>query len=139
MPAKHSKDAKVEELLAAARRVRAQAYAPYSRFKVGAALRTASGRIFVGCNVENASFGVTLCAERAALAAAVAAGERELSAIAVVAGGPAIVPPCGMCLQALSEFAGPRLGIILATPGDRKTKATTLGRLMPVRFDRRYL
>lgn len=83
-----------------------RAYAPYSRFKVGAALLTEEGRVFQGCNVENASFGLTLCAERAALMAAVAAGQRRFRALAVVASGSRAPMPCGACLQALAEFCG---------------------------------
>jgi cytidine deaminase len=141
MAARHSKNAMADELVAAAEAVREHAYAPYSHFKVGAALRGASGQIFIGCNVENASFGLTLCAERLAVAAAVAAGEREFAAIAVVAGGRVVVPPCGMCRQALAEFAGSELPIILSTPGKSraKRKTTTLGQLMPLRFDHRHL
>ena len=84
---------------------RKQAYAPYSKFAVGAALRTRSGRIFCGCNVENLSFGLTICAERAAVFAAVAAGEREFEAIAIVADSVQPVTPCGACRQVLAEFA----------------------------------
>ena len=92
-------------LLDAARVAREQAYAPYSRFAVGAALRTKSGRIFTGCNVENLSFGLTICAERAAVFAAVAAGEREFEALAVVADSREPVAPCGACRQVLAEFS----------------------------------
>ncbi len=84
---------------------RQKAYAPYSNFAVGAALRTKSGRIFCGCNVENLSFGLTICAERAAVFAAVAAGEREFEAIAIVADSVQPVTPCGACRQVLAEFA----------------------------------
>jgi cytidine deaminase len=95
-----------DSLFSAAREVREKAYAPYSRFQVGAALRTRSGRIFCGCNVENLSFGLTVCAERAAVFAAVAAGERDFEAIAVVADSVEPVTPCGACRQVLVEFSG---------------------------------
>jgi len=94
-----------DALVAAARAVREKAYAPYSHFSVGAALRTRSGRIFCGCNVENLSFGLTVCAERAAVFAAVAAGETDFEAIAVVADSVQPVTPCGACRQVLAEFS----------------------------------
>jgi cytidine deaminase len=98
-----------EPLIAAARAVREHAYAPYSGFPVGAAIATEDGSIFVGCNVENLSYGVTVCAERNAVSAAVASGalsrERRAVAVAVIADASPLAPPCGVCLQTLSEFA----------------------------------
>src|ERR1700760_1380000 len=94
-----------DDLVTAARAARERAYAPYSRFQVGAALRTRSGRVFCGCNVENLSFGLTVCAERAAVFAAVAAGEADFEAIAVVADSVQPVTPCGACRQVLVEFS----------------------------------
>lgn len=94
-----------EELLSAAAAAREGAYAPYSSFKVGAALLAGSGRIYTGCNIENASYGATLCAERVAAAKAVAGGERKFLALAVVADSQRPVPPCGLCRQFLAEFS----------------------------------
>ncbi len=123
-------------LVAAARRARRRAHAPYSRFRVGAAVR-AGGRTFVGANVENASYGLTVCAERAAVLAAVLAGARRLGAVAIASGTTPPTPPCGMCLQTLAEFAGPDLPVLLAGP--RAVQVTTLGALLPRGFSRRYL
>jgi len=94
-----------QRLMAEAQRARHKAYAPYSRFAVGAALLTASGRVFHGCNVENASFGLTTCAERTAVFRAISEGEREFVAIAVTAREGHGAPPCGSCRQVLQEFA----------------------------------
>ena len=93
------------QLMAEAQQARGRAYAPYSRFSVGAALLTAGGRVFHGCNVENASYGLTTCAERTAVFTAVSAGEHEFVAIAVTAREGRGAPPCGSCRQVLQEFA----------------------------------
>jgi len=124
-------------LARAARAARRGAYAPYSRFRVGAAVR-AGGRVFAGSNVENASYGATLCAERAAVAAAVNAGARRLDAVAVASGTSPPTPPCGICLQTLAEFAGPELPITLAG-GRGAVVETTLGALLPRGFSKKYL
>ena len=122
-----------DELMRAARDAQQQAYCPYSDFPVGAAIRTASGRIFQGCNVENASFGLTNCAERVAVGAAVAAGEREFTAIAVVSRGG--VSPCGACRQVLAEFS-PKLPIVMIDSRDESSMhETTLDVLLPGRFE----
>lgn len=95
---------KPAELMRIAERARAHAHAPYSKFAVGAALLGASGRVYVGCNVENASFGLSICAERTALFKAISEGERDFEAIAVTAGPGRGAPPCGACRQVLAEF-----------------------------------
>ncbi len=121
-------------LLDAAREVREMAYAPYSRFKVGAAVRGASGRIYRGCNVENVAYPEGTCAEAGAIAAMVAAGETELIEVAVIADSPAPVPPCGGCRQKLAEFGRSDTPVALATV-DGARLDTTVGDLLPGRFD----
>ena len=121
-------------LLDAARRVREAAYAPYSGFKVGAAVRGASGAIHVGCNVENVAYPEGTCAEAGAIAAMVAAGETELIEVAVIADAPQPVPPCGGCRQKLAEFGRADTPVLLATISGR-TLATTVGELLPGRFE----
>jgi cytidine deaminase len=106
------------ELLKAALEARDNAYAPYSRFAVGAALLTASGAIFTGANVENVSLGLTICAERAAVSAAIASGEKDFVAIGVVSDSEEPAVPCGACRQVLAEF-NPTMTIITSTVGGR--------------------
>ncbi|MFH2052394.1 MAG: cytidine deaminase [bacterium] len=115
--------------------VRARSYSPYSRFKVGAALLGRSGRVYLGTNVENASFGLSICAERAAVFRAVAEGEQDFDAIAVCADGTAPTPPCGACRQVLLEF-GPDM--VLLTAGELgsggEVRRFTVGQLVPEAF-----
>jgi cytidine deaminase len=128
-------DREREELLAAARAARAHAYAPYSRYAVGAAVRGANGRIYTGANVENASYGLALCAERNAIMAAVLDGATPLAACAVVTTSSPPAAPCGMCRQTLAEFAGDDLPIAL-TNTQGELVETTLGALLPRAFRR---
>ncbi len=123
------------QLIAAAREVRRRAYAPYSKYSVGAAIATKSGRIFAGCNVENATFGATICAERNAIVQMVAAGERHPVACAVVTAGPRAGSPCGICRQVLWEFARD-LPIALVGEGPRGVtrRDTNLKKLLPDAF-----
>jgi cytidine deaminase len=125
-------DASLKDLVERAARVRENAHAPYSRFRVGAALRTTSGNVFAGCNVENASYGATSCAERSAIAAMVAAGEREVAAIAVFTDADPPGMPCGICRQVLLEFGRPGTEIVAASPRD--VRRITLERLLPEPF-----
>jgi cytidine deaminase len=120
-------------LLAAARAARESAYAPFSGFAVGAALLAEDGRIFTGCNVENRSFGLSLCAERAAVAAAVAAGARRFRAVAVVTDASPPAAPCGLCRETLAEFCGPDFPVHVANL-DGEERTTTLGELLPHPF-----
>jgi cytidine deaminase len=115
-------------LMEQAELARRNAYAPYSGFRVGAALLTADGRVFLGCNVENASLGLSICAERAAVLKAVSEGARDFVAIAVTPGGGRSASPCGACRQVLHEFA-PDLKVLWRDRGGR-TVRTNLGRML---------
>jgi cytidine deaminase len=123
------------DLIRAACAARDRSYAPYSGFRVGAALRCADGSIVAGANGENASFGLSICAERAAVARAVAEGRRQFTAIAICADGERPTPPCGACRQVLCEFA-PQLDVILAGErgADGEVIRTTVAALLPAAF-----
>ena len=122
-----------DHMLDLARRALANAHAPYSRFRVGACIRTASGRLHAGCNVENASYPVGQCAEATAIGAMVAAGDRQIVEAVIVTEGADPCPPCGRCCQQLAEFAGRDARIHLCGPeGVRVT--TTLNALLPMAF-----
>ena len=118
----------------AARAAARASYSPYSKFRVGSAILTASGRVYSGCNVENASYGLTMCAERAAVAAAVASGRRAFRAVAVVAKGPRAPYPCGACRQVLAEFCGPDTPVLVARTGRRGVERLRVGELLPRAF-----
>ncbi len=124
------------ELIEQAKAALRHSYSPYSHFCVGAALLTADGKVFTGCNVENAAFGPSICAERTAFCKAVSEGERHFCAIAIVGGKEGVIsdfcPPCGVCRQVMSEFCKGDFRIIL-TDGS-KIKTWTLDQLLPERF-----
>ena len=126
-----------DKLVAAARLARQNAHAAFSGFKVGAALETADGTIVTGCNVENATYGLTVCAERVAMFKALSEGHRNFRRVAVVADTDAPTPPCGACRQILWEFGG-NLEVILANLG-RETGRHQLKDLFPLPFDARLL
>ncbi len=125
------------ELIEAARKVRERAHAPFSGFKVGAALETGGGEIITGCNVENASYGLTMCAERVAIFKAISEGENAFTRLAVIADTEELTPPCGACRQIIWEFCGD----IPVTMANLKGKTETLqmSQLLPRAFDAKFL
>ncbi len=125
------------ELVEAAVEAREHAHAPYSRFAVGAALRVADGTVFLGCNVENASYGATVCAERNAVAAAVVAGCRDFETLVIATGSSPPSPPCGLCRQVLAEFS-PDLKIMLVNPRGEAIRAR-LDKLLPMSFTAEHM
>jgi cytidine deaminase len=127
----------LQQLVEAARDVREKAYAPYSEFRVGAAVRTKGGKIYTGCNVESASYGLTVCAERVAIWKAVSEGEKEFTNIAVVADTQELTPPCGVCRQILWEFCGDVPVTFSNLNG--KTETVTMKELLPRAFDTKFL
>ena len=127
----------LKKLIESAKQVRQRASAPYSNFKVGAAVRTKSGKIFTGCNVESASYGLTVCAERVAIWKAVSEGETEFEQIAVVAGTDELTPPCGACRQIIWEFCGD-VPVTFANLKD-KTETVQMKELLPRAFDTKFL
>jgi cytidine deaminase len=124
---------KKEELLAAARLAREKAYAPYSNFPVGAAVLGAGGRIFSGCNVENSSLGLTCCAERNAIFAMIAAGEKEIREVLVIGSTEEFLPPCGACRQVIAEFASPQAVVHMCNRSGVSRDAT-VSELVPFIF-----
>jgi cytidine deaminase len=121
------------DLVDEAAAVRERAYAPYSGFKVGAAIRAEGGRVHRGVNVENAAYPEGTCAEAGAIAAMIAAGDARIAEVAVIADAPRPVPPCGGCRQKLAEFAGPGVRVTLATTKGGRLE-TTVGELLPGAF-----
>lgn len=125
-------------LLAAATDVRLRAYAPYSRFQVGAAIRASSGAVHVGCNVENVAYPEGTCAEAGAIAAMIAAGDTRIAEVFVIADSPAPVPPCGGCRQKLAEFAGPEVKVTLCTTAGLQ-RVMTVAELLPGQFSAAHM
>lgn len=125
-------------LLKLATDVRLRAYAPYSRFKVGAAIRAASGAEYAGCNVENVAYPEGTCAEAGAIAAMVAAGDTRIAEVLVIADSPEPVPPCGGCRQKIAEFAGQDVRVTLCTT-DGKSKIMTVAELLPGMFSAAHM
>lgn len=126
-----------KELVEAAKKVREKAYAPYSEFKVGAALQTKNGKIYTGCNVESASYGLTVCAERVAIWKAVSEGEHEFTEIAVAADTQELTPPCGVCRQIIWEFCHDIPVTLANLKGD--TETVMMHELLPRAFDTKFL
>jgi len=129
---------KLEQLVSAAKEARGRAYAPYSHYRVGAALLTKRGGVFAGCNVENASYGACLCAERNAVGTMIAAGDSEPVACVVVTKGPRAGSPCGICRQVLSEMARDMLIVLIGEAEDgteEGRRETTLSALLPDAFE----
>lgn len=127
----------LEELIESAKKVREKAYAPFSNFLVGAAVRTKDGKIYTGCNIESASYGLTVCAERIAIWKAVSEGEREFECVAVVTDTEELTPPCGTCRQIIWEFCGD----IPVTFSNLKGKVETvmMKEILPRAFDTKFL
>ncbi len=122
-----------DTLIAAAKQARENAHAPYSNFRVGAALRARSGRVYTGCNVENSTYGLTVCAERVAIFKAISEGERGFDAIAVVTQADALTPPCGACRQIIWEFCGD-VPVVLANL-EGQVEVHQMAKLFPKPFD----
>lgn len=123
----------MNELVRQAKEARSRSYSPYSRFAVGAALRTVSGKVYLGCNVENASYGLTVCAERVVIYNAISDGARDFEVLAIFTEAEDLTPPCGACRQVLWEFAKD-LTIVIANPGGEKE--LRLAELIPMPFDK---
>ena len=127
----------LQELIEAAKTARLRSIAPFSNFLVGAAVRTAAGKIYTGCNVESASYGLTVCGERVALWKALSEGERDFSELAIVADTESLTPPCGTCRQIIWEFAKNAKIILSNLKGE--TQECSIKELLPRAFDARFL
>jgi cytidine deaminase len=127
----------IESLIETAKRAREQAVAPFSNFQVGAAVKTADGKVYTGCNVESASYGLTVCAERIAIWKALSEGERQFTDLAVVADTDTLTPPCGTCRQIIWEFA--RGARIVFANLEGKSEEFHIADLLPRAFDARFL
>lgn len=123
-----------QKLIAQAITAKESAYAPYSKFRVGAALLTKNGKVFTGCNVENVSYSATNCAERTAVCKAVSEGEREFTAIAVNGDNNDYLPPCGICRQVLAEFCNLNTFEVILANSEQDYRIMTLAELLPVAF-----
>ena len=126
------KSANYHSLVRAAKRAKLRAYAPYSNFRVGAAIRTRKGKVYTGCNIENSSYGLTICAERTAIFKAISEGEKEFNAIAVASDDHDFCPPCGACRQVLMDLA-PNVELVLIDKKGRE-RIVTLRDLFPMPF-----
>ena len=127
----------LEPLIEAAKHARTQSVAPFSNFRVGAAVRAADGKVYTGCNIESASYGLTVCAERVAIWKALSEGERQFTQLAVVADTETLTPPCGTCRQIIWEFA--RNATIVFANLNGKTEEFHIADLLPRAFDARFL
>jgi cytidine deaminase len=130
-------EGRAEEVIAAALAARERSVAPFSNFLVGAAVRTDAGKIFMGCNIESASYGLTVCAERVAIWKALSEGERNFTDLAIAADTQMLTPPCGTCRQIIWEFAKHAEIVMVNLQGDRET--VHIERLLPRAFDARFL
>ncbi len=126
------------ELIETAKQARLQSIAPFSSFFVGAALKTRDGKVYTGCNVESASYGLTVCAERVAIWKALSEGERDFTELAIVADTETLTPPCGTCRQIIHEFCGDEATVILANLHG-ETETCKMKELLPRAFDARFL
>lgn len=127
-----------QELIEIARQARERAHAPYSKFKVGAAVECRNGDVFTGCNIENSSYSLTICAERVALSKAISEGASNITRIAVIADTHSPIPPCGACRQVILELCGMEVQIIMANlRGEAETR--TISELLPAPFDQSFL